>query len=75
MATQYLLILFQGCLFICLRNYILLPGMMRSINVGKGRAVKGCSETHQTNAMHLWQLNCILIKIEGFLLPAPPQLT
>lgn len=56
MAVQYLFILFLGCLFICLHNYILLPGIMQSINVGKGRVVKGCSETHQTNAMHFWQL-------------------
>lgn len=52
MAMQYLFILFLGCLFICLHNYILLPGIMQSINAKKGRVVKGCSETHQTTAMH-----------------------
>lgn len=52
MARHYLLILFLGCLFICLHNYILLPGIMQSITVRKGRVAEGCSETHQTTAMH-----------------------
>lgn len=56
MAVQCLFTLFLGCLFICLHNYILLLGIMQSINVWKGRVVKGCSETHQTNAVHFWQL-------------------
>lgn len=56
MAMQYLFMLFLGCLFICLHNYILLPGITQSINVRKDRVVKDCSETHQANAMHCWQL-------------------